>query len=76
MAMGRNLEGFREYLKTEHEVEVAEEGENLVVEILKVNVLTIDAANGVMAGHAKYLHDSCPVCGNKAYQTEKEGANH
>lgn len=35
MAMGRNLEGLRDYLKTGHDVEVAEEGENLVVEILR-----------------------------------------
>ena len=35
MAMGRNLEGFIEYLKQEHDVEVAAEGENLVVEILR-----------------------------------------
>ena len=35
MAMGRNLEGFIEYLKLDHDVEVAAEGENLVVEILR-----------------------------------------
>ena len=35
MAMGRNLEGFIEYLKQDHDVEVAAEGENLVVEILR-----------------------------------------
>ena len=35
MAMGRNLEGFIEYLKQEHDVEVAAEDENLVVEILR-----------------------------------------
>jgi len=33
--MGRNLEGFIEYLKLDHDVEVAAEGENLVVEILR-----------------------------------------
>ena len=35
MAMGRNLEGFIEYLKQDHDVEVAAEGEDLVVEILR-----------------------------------------
>lgn len=35
MAMGRNIEGLHEYLKSEHDVEVAAEGENLVVEILR-----------------------------------------
>ena len=35
MAMGRNLEGLCDYLKAEHDVEVAAEGENLVVEILR-----------------------------------------
>lgn len=35
MAMGRNLEGLSDYLKAEHDVEVAKEGENLVVEILR-----------------------------------------
>lgn len=34
-AMGRNNEMLVEYLKAEHDVEVAEEGENLVVEILR-----------------------------------------
>lgn len=37
-AMGRNLEGLRDYLKTEHDIEVAKEGENLVVEILRQNL--------------------------------------
>ena len=35
MAMGKNIEGLHEYLKSDHEVEVAAEGENLVVEILR-----------------------------------------
>ena len=35
MAMGRNLEGLHEYSKSEHDVEIAAEGENLVVEILR-----------------------------------------
>lgn len=33
--MGRNLKGFIDYLEQEHDVEVAVEGENLVVEILR-----------------------------------------
>lgn len=33
--MGRNIKVFSEYLTTEHDVEVAAEGENLVVEILR-----------------------------------------
>ena len=35
-----------------------------------------NATDSVMAGHGEDLHNFCPVCGNKAYQTEKEGANH
>lgn len=35
MGMGRNINGLHEYLKSEHEVEIAGEGENLVVEILR-----------------------------------------
>ena len=35
MAMGKNIEGLHEYSKTEHDVEIATESENLVVEILR-----------------------------------------
>ena len=41
-----------------------------------INVLAVNATDSVMAGHGEDLHNFCPVCGNKADQTEEEGANH
>lgn len=35
MAMGRDNNGLSEYIKVEHEIEIAADGENLVIEILK-----------------------------------------
>lgn len=38
MGMGRNIKGLSEYKAEEHEVETADEGENLVMEIFKQHI--------------------------------------